>query len=219
MTQPWQGESAGIGSCMYVSTISDWLRDQSWLCTDSTRLWVTGSNAMPLQERRWWPTSWATEAKGRFKGAGLVFGEMLRDGSSRGALRWRKAATAHSMACHGCLEIWTVGSWVRRLRWIPREWMEDPSAVAGGDKDGWVSEDRWAAAKPKWSSFLVLVCLTAIPTLDSCYPRRQAVSLREVAIGGLTAVDGWQYMRSWLYNEYLVVIQAARHTKGVTTLL
>ena len=37
---------------------------------------------------------------------------------------------------------------------------------------------------------LVLVCLTAIPALDSCYPRRYAVTLREVAIGGLTAWIG-----------------------------
>ena len=45
-------------------------------------------------------------------------------------------------------------------------------------------------AKLKWSSLLVPVCLTAIPAFDSCYPRREAVSLSEVAIGGLTAWMG-----------------------------
>ena len=37
---------------------------------------------------------------------------------------------------------------------------------------------------------LVLVCLTAIPALDNCYPRREAISSCEVAIGGLTAWIG-----------------------------
>ena len=37
---------------------------------------------------------------------------------------------------------------------------------------------------------LVLVCLIAIPALDSYYPRREAISLSEVAIGGLTAWIG-----------------------------
>ena len=37
---------------------------------------------------------------------------------------------------------------------------------------------------------LVLVCLIAIPALDSYYPRREVVSLCEVAIGGLTTWIG-----------------------------
>ena len=37
---------------------------------------------------------------------------------------------------------------------------------------------------------LVLVCVIAIPAFDSYYPRREAVSLCEVVIGGLTAWIG-----------------------------
>ena len=33
------------------------------------------------------------------------------------------------MACHGCLEIWTVGSWGATAALNPGEWMEDPLAA------------------------------------------------------------------------------------------
>ena len=53
---------------------------------------------------------------------------------------------------------------------------------------------------------LILVCLTTIPALDSCYPRRKALSLCAVAIGGLTAWIGDRTCGVDYKNEYLVVI-------------
>ena len=57
-------------------------------------------------------------------------------------------------------------------------------------------------AKPKWSSLVVVVCVTRILTLDRYYPRRQAINLREVVIGGLTAWMGGNTCRV----EYIMSI-------------
>ena len=66
--------------------------------------------------------------------------------------------------------------------------MDGGSISSGGRRQGWMSFQGRMSGRlsPNGKSLLVPVCLTAIPALDSCYPRRQSVSLREAVIGGLT---------------------------------